>query len=792
MQIAVLFLLSVPGCLGIVEFYPFGSNAGDRAVSKNDDGSSPEIPISTRFPFFNHQHDHLIINTNGVISFLKTVSTYTPNPFPLDGDRRLVAIFWADVDTRNGGTVWYRESTDQTILDRATNEVRTYFPQFFRFQATWVFIATWYDVAFFGCSTCLKRNTFQEILITNGQHSFTIFNYKQIEWTTGTASGGNASTGLGGTPAQVGFNAGDGKVFYVVNASRTRDILHVNHMSNIGVPGKFAFRIDAAEIGNGGCNTKGSLLISPRHGPMLGGQYLVISGPCMNPDDVIQVKYFYMPELFPCQRKSNYSAICITPIFNITGDITVHVIIRDIKGQEQHHTGPYTIVNPAVFKNPVKRHQPQNWINGHQQVISWDPFAFELRESERIHVHLFTVKEQFNNQLLWEKSTLHDNIARTLGTYTIQLQTEGYMAAIRVTAAMETDTDLSERGIWSEIFAVVPQQQKSQRFCQNWLRQEYHLSRVSSQNIPPCPCTLQQALMDTARYQPDPDCNMVTKTRDGDFNCLYRADAKHCVRLSVPGPLDSDNVCCYDFSGNLIDTRVKEGGSLQRYHYLGGEKNIPYVTNFYYDVLPFLHCCRYYGISSDVGQGGSFLYSECQDYLEFRKISSCYNYIPPRPAGANGDPHIKTLDGFGYNFNGLGEFHFIVSRNMSFESQIRFEQAKRSNGSTVAASVCTSFVARVINASDTVEVILNSIRVADVLINGQIQDFSDVSWLRYDGVSILNLHKTSINTTSREILVMFADVGVSFRIMASYNVLNVMPIIANDSFKGTCKIRLFI
>ncbi|XP_062581787.1 uncharacterized protein LOC134243551 [Saccostrea cucullata] len=530
MQIAFLLLYVFPGIFGI-EFYPFRSHAGDISVSKNDDGSSPDIPIVTQFPFFNHQHDHLIVNTNGVISFLKTVSTYTPNPFPLDGDRRLVAIFWADVDTRKGGTVWYRESTNQTILERATNEVRTYFPQFFRFQATWVFIATWDNVAFFGCSPCTKRNTFQEILITNGQHSFTVFNYGQIEWTTGKFSGGDERTGLGGTPAQVGFNAGDGKVFFVVDASRTPDIVNVNHMTNIGIPGKFAFRIDAAEIGNGGCNTQGNLLISPRHGPMLGGQYLVISGPCINQDDVIQIQYSPMLTLFHCKRESNYSAICITPIFNITDDITVNVIIRDNKGQEQHHTGLYTIVNPALFKNPVKRHQPQNWNNGQQHVVSWDPHVFELKDSEHVQIHLFTIKEQLHNQLVWEKTVLHEDIPTILGTYTIGLQTDGYMAAIRITAALETDTDSPERGIWSDIFAVVPQRQKSRRFCQNWLRQEFHLSGVSSENIPPCPCTLQQALMDTARYQPDPDCNMVTKTRDGDFNCLYRADAQHCVRL---------------------------------------------------------------------------------------------------------------------------------------------------------------------------------------------------------------------------------------------------------------------
>ena len=45
-------------------------------------------------------------------------------------------------------------------------------------------------------------NTFQAILVTNGRHSFAIFNYNLIMWTTGTASGGSED-GLGGTPAQV-------------------------------------------------------------------------------------------------------------------------------------------------------------------------------------------------------------------------------------------------------------------------------------------------------------------------------------------------------------------------------------------------------------------------------------------------------------------------------------------------------------------------------------------------------------------------------------------------------------
>lgn len=50
-------------------------------------------------------------------------------------------------------------------------------------------------------------NTFQTILITDGIVSFAMFNYEEINWTTGTASGGDPLTGLGGVMAQVRSSA---------------------------------------------------------------------------------------------------------------------------------------------------------------------------------------------------------------------------------------------------------------------------------------------------------------------------------------------------------------------------------------------------------------------------------------------------------------------------------------------------------------------------------------------------------------------------------------------------------
>lgn len=92
----------------------------------------------------------LQVNNNGLVSFLREVSQFTPVAFPIAGDRRVVAPFWADVDNRRAGTVFYRESKDPSILQRATDDIRGYFPEFPEFATTWVLIATWHEVTFFG------------------------------------------------------------------------------------------------------------------------------------------------------------------------------------------------------------------------------------------------------------------------------------------------------------------------------------------------------------------------------------------------------------------------------------------------------------------------------------------------------------------------------------------------------------------------------------------------------------------------------------------------------------------
>nr|XP_022323670.1 uncharacterized protein LOC111124774 isoform X2 [Crassostrea virginica] len=668
----VFYFVAVLG-VKLDDFYPYGSHNGDTVMSKNDDGSSPYIPIPSLFPFYNHQHSKLTVKTNGQISFSTSY-----------GDRT-IAPFSADVDTTNGGNVSYRQTTDKELLHRATDEVRAYFPEFMKFRASWIFIATWDHVAFYRCfeEGCNKTNTFQAVLITNGQHSFTIYHYVDIQW-TGT---GNSTTGLGGTPAQVGFK---GEADYYINASRTPDIVNVDEYSNVNIPGKFVFRVDEHYISDGGCNTK---------------------------------------------------------------------------------------VNPADSEHRVYRRNSEEWYSCFHQ-INWDIDAAELQETDTVDIHLFSLMEDANDQLTWKKEIIDEGKQTSLGSANVHLPRVGSAMAIRVTPSITNKTlDESERGIWSDIFSLAENPDRALSLCKDWLEKEGKKPSLPSDDIQPCPCTLNHALLDVARFQPDPDCNMFNK--NSSETCLYRRNATHCIRLSKAGPNGIDNLCCYDMENKLIDSRQAEGGFLQRYHYLGGDGTIPYLTNFYYDILPYHHCCRY---SKNYVQESDVNTDVCYKFIEYRKPSSCVNYDPPRLAKTIGDPHIATFDGYRYTFNGVGEFVYLKTIDETFQSHIRFERFKKDTGALVAASVCTAFASQHFNSSGIIEVRLNSIRTAEVLIDGEILDFDELNSYQFPGVFVMQF--TTNQSSKREFVVSFTEIGIAFRVEASPTVLNILPLVGNKSLAG--------
>lgn len=227
--------------------YPYGKDQGDSVNPKADDGNSPEIFIKTSFSFYGKKYDSLFANNNGVVSFGKNVSQYTPDPFPLDDAVPFVAPYWADVDNDIAGDIFWRQTQDPGLLSQFTADISRYFPVI-SFTPIWMFIATWEQVAYFG-SASDKVNTFQAVLATDGEISFIMLNYADIQWTTGIASEGDPATGLGGIPAQAGFDCGDKKNYYNIPGSRTPEIINIGNTTNVGEPGRWVFQVDLLFIG---------------------------------------------------------------------------------------------------------------------------------------------------------------------------------------------------------------------------------------------------------------------------------------------------------------------------------------------------------------------------------------------------------------------------------------------------------------------------------------------------------------------------------------------------------------
>ena len=159
------------------------------AMAPNDDGSSANIAIPFNFCFYGDTMTSMYINNNGNITFDNALAAFSAGGFPAGTDTVMIAPFWGDVDTSpaGGGEVWYKVTPTAIYVN-------------------------WVAVGYYSSQTD-KLNTFQ-LIITDGSDPVltpgnnVAFCYKDMQWTTGSAS--NGVNGFGGVPATVGVNKGNG------------------------------------------------------------------------------------------------------------------------------------------------------------------------------------------------------------------------------------------------------------------------------------------------------------------------------------------------------------------------------------------------------------------------------------------------------------------------------------------------------------------------------------------------------------------------------------------------------
>ncbi|KAK7495536.1 hypothetical protein BaRGS_00013234, partial [Batillaria attramentaria] len=146
-------------------------------------------------------------------------------------------------------------------------------------------------------------------------------------------------------------------------------------------------------------------------------------------------------------------------------------------------------------------------------------------------------------------------------------------------------------------------------------------------------------------------------------------------------PYGSVVECCYSWDWRNQATYQKLivgpplAGAAQAYNPDSYSQRDKHVTE---DRNPHDWCCK----QSDLA-------GFCELYYIVRPVGQCRDKIPFRFSWMFGDPHIETLDGRQYTFNGLGEYTLVTFAN--FTLQGRTALAKTNSGTPTNATVFTAF-----------------------------------------------------------------------------------------------------
>jgi hypothetical protein len=204
-------------------------------LARNDDSSTGLVNTGFTLNFSGVTASQVYVNNNGNITFTGPLSTFTPSSIT-GNSLRIIAPFFADVDTRGAasGVTQYG-----TAVIGGNN----------------VFGVNWIGVGYFSSQTN-KLNSFQLILTERADvapGAFDIeFNYDQIQWETGGASGG--SNGLGGTSALAGYSNGVNTSFTLAGSLVNGALLDtgpnalITHSLNSNVLGRYIFQVRGGQV----------------------------------------------------------------------------------------------------------------------------------------------------------------------------------------------------------------------------------------------------------------------------------------------------------------------------------------------------------------------------------------------------------------------------------------------------------------------------------------------------------------------------------------------------------------
>nr|XP_016998391.1 protein mesh isoform X1 [Drosophila takahashii]XP_016998393.1 protein mesh isoform X1 [Drosophila takahashii] len=776
--------------------YQFDIHASMTQLHKN---------LNFQLPFYGFRFNYTRLSLNGYLEFsdppeyLTYPLVFPIKDWPLKRDPSFMGIFFSkcrvgriypsDIDQRTPGVYFRVERDLMGRTDRFGVEVRertmwdirqgvvgadTFIPKH-------VVISTWKNVSFAGGidNSLYTTNTFQMILATDEVYTYIIFNYAVLNWLSHTEAGGDTTKGEGGVPAYVGFNAGNGTQAYEYKPYSQNMVIRdlANRGWANGFPGRHIFRVDE-QILIGSCNKDIDaallpLTFAPESGNMLGGQVVNITGPCFDP--TIRVTCHFDTESVLGTYVDRNRVICVQPYLKAEGYIRFQISVGT---QRFKWRGKYFVETPAAATEKIFFATDDVHKKNPSEIrITWNQYNLTSNANANVMISLWGYRETKIEPQLEYIDVIEASYSNS-GSYVIT--PSNYLNRNNINRDMQfgfLQINLTQPDqysglaispvLWSRpiplAWYMAPQWERqhgkrwARALCDNWIRADRFLRNFAA-DLPLCPCTLDQAVLDKGRFRPDRECD-----KDSNPSCLRHRGAIHCVVSGTPVAQGAEQQCCYDRYGFLMLTYDQMWGSRpRRVHNLGKmpwneASKVPSLSMWFHDMRPFYSCC-FWQEEQAVG---------CETYrFERRPSQDCVAYQAPGIAGVFGDPHFVTFDGTAYTFNGLGEFVLArsVDESNKFEVQGRFEQLPTNYYGEVKATQLTAVAMRG-NTTTTIEVRLRPLHARwryrlDVLADGRrvYFDRESLKFQHFDGVSVYT--PTYLLNQSQVVVQFDAGIGV--------------------------------
>lgn len=695
----------------------FGATVGDTSTIPNDDGSSTQFDLPFPMVFYDEINESVYQNTNGAITFQLPFSQFTPEIVPSSSIPPMVAAYWCDIDTRNGGVgineLFARVSTATTDLDNATAVIQSLGGTAMDFNPSALFVATWNNVEAFSVRVG-EQNTFQLVMAWNVEQTYVILAYDKLEFFSTDTS----------TFAVVGFNDNLGVEGMLIDVIENHnDTSRILSNSNTGKSGVYAYRVDGGVDLTGCDRPMNQPRLSPQFGPQVGGTVLQIQNlpTCANENTTVFCRFERntFSQVHQGVRVSDSHIECLTPYMGVESSIVVsyalHSSSEDVFNE---NTATWTEVSNrfqyhqshagAVIQNDV----PQLLEAQTDYTIQWSSYsllaeatmclctesnvtepdisvalevlATEVDPSEpsgnfRV-IHTIAIEDINTNEASFTIP------ASAIEEFLFESQPDFFVAPCLVRIVAYSDSSLSRVAATRStmLTGVLENGQRNLRELQgqcNLLEPSPLLPCTEDfDDLLPCPPTYQIAQTDS-RYSDDEACTFpngdaecgveldfeLDIALDVDFTCfslgIERTSCQGILDLEVDFSVDihaSAASCACNFFHPGASGCVRSGGSQCCYSSSGGLITSPSMGAGTADC----NAAEDFSIPHIINDVIPFVWcckvlggEACEEYYMERPVVTSEGYSNPLAAAiANGDPHLRTFDGVDYDFNGAGEY----------------------------------------------------------------------------------------------------------------------------------------